>query len=84
MAVLFCTVLLSCSGKKETAASVARKWCDLNGKVYKATDEAEKENAKKVRENYEKTMEAKYKDNKAFMDELKKEVEKCEAASEGK
>jgi len=29
-------------------------------------------------------MQSKYKDNQAFLDEVGKEVEKCEAASEGR
>lgn len=38
-------ILTACSGK-ETAKSAAQKWCDLNGKVFKATDDAEKNAAK--------------------------------------
>lgn len=87
--VTFSVMLLSlsfiaCGGGKESASSIAKKWCDLNSKVYKATDDAEKDAAKVVRDKYEKDMEAKYKDDKAFMDEIGKEVEKCEDASEGK
>jgi len=81
---LFCTIILSCSGKKETPASVAQKWCDLNAKAFKAADGAAKENAEKDRKDFEKKMEAKYKDDKAFMDQVEKEVEKCEDASEGR
>lgn len=76
-------MLMSCGSKKETAASVAQKWCDLNAKAYKA-EGAAKEAAEAAREKFENEMEAKYKDNKAFMDEVEKEVEKCEAASEGR
>lgn len=80
-----CIIILSCSGKKETAASIAQKWCDLNAKVHKAADGGpEYETAKAARKKFEKEMEAKYKDNKAFMDEIGKEVEKCEDASEGR
>jgi hypothetical protein len=72
----------SCGGK-ETAASIAKKWCDLNGKVHKA-EGAAKEAAKTAIDKFESEMEAKYKDNDAFMKEVEKEAEKCEAASEGR
>lgn len=81
---LFCMAILSCSSKKETAASIAEKWCNLNAKVHKASSESAKEAAEIVRKKFEKDMEAKYKENKAFMDEVGKEVEKCEDASEGR
>lgn len=80
--VLF--LLAACGGKKATPASIAQKWCDLNGKVYKAADGPEKDAAKAAREKFEKEMEEKYKDDKTFMDEVGKEVEKCEDASEGR
>lgn len=75
--------LVSCGSKKESAASIAKEWCDLNAKAYKAEGPA-KEAAEMAREKFEKEMEAKYKDNKAFMEEIGKEVEKCEDASEGR
>ena len=84
ISVILCFFIISCSSKKETAASIAQKWCDLNEKVYKATDDAAKDAAKAVRKSFEKEMEAKYKDDQAFLDEVGKEVEKCEDASEGK
>jgi uncharacterized protein YjbJ (UPF0337 family) len=76
-------LISSCGGGKETAASIAQKWCDLNGKAYKA-EGAAKEAAKAAKDKFEKEMEAKYKSDKAFMDEIGKEVEKCEDASEGR
>ena len=75
---------VSCSGKEETAASVAQEWCDLNGKVAKATSDEAKAAAEQARTDYEKKMQEKYKDNQAFLDEVGKEVEKCEDASEGR
>lgn len=84
MAVLATALLLSaCGGKKESAASIAQKWCDLNGKAYKA-EGAEKEAAEAARDKYENEIEAKYKGDEAFMKEVEKEVEKCEDASEGR
>lgn len=82
-AALCCLFIISCGGKKETASSIAQKWCDLNAKAYKA-EGAAKEAAEAAREKFEKEMEEKYKDNKTFMEEVGKEVEKCEGASEGR
>ncbi|MEQ1677130.1 MAG: hypothetical protein ABL876_10535 [Chitinophagaceae bacterium] len=80
---IFCLTLVSCGSKKESAASIAKEWCELNAKAFKAEGPA-KEAAEAARKKFEDAMEAKYKDNKAFMEEVGKEVEKCEAASEGK
>jgi hypothetical protein len=82
--ILSCIVLLSCGSKKETAASIAQKWCDLNAKAYKAAEGPAKEAAEAARTTFEDEMKAKYKDNEAFMKEVGKEVEKCEDASEGR
>ena len=81
--IFLSSLIISCSSKKESAASIAQKWCDLNGKVTKAEGEA-KESAKKELNDYENKMEAKYKNDEAFMKEIEKETEKCEAASEGR
>lgn len=78
-----CIFFAACSSK-ETASSIAQKWCDLNGKVFKAEEGPAKETAKAARKDFEKKMEEKYKDDKVFMDEVGKEVEKCEDASEGR
>lgn len=80
----FCLVVAACGGKA-SAKSVAQKWCDLNAKVHNATDGGpDYEKAKEARDKYEKDMEAKYGKDKAFMDEVGKEVEACEDASEGR
>ncbi len=81
--ILLCVAVLSCGSKKETAASIAQQWCDLNAKVHKADGDA-KEAAKEVRKKFEENMESKYKSDEAFLKEIGKEVEKCEDASEGK
>jgi hypothetical protein len=82
--ILLCVAVLSCGSKKETAASVAQKWCDLNAKVHKATDGAAKDAAEMARKEFENKMEAKYKGDEAFEKALRMEVEKCEDASEGR
>lgn len=85
--VIITSLLFACGGSgggKETAVSIAKQWCDLNGKVAKAADDAAKEAAKTAREKFEKEMQEKYKDNQAFLDEVGKEIEKCEDASEGR
>ena len=76
--------LVSCGGGKTTPASVAQNWCDLNSKVYKASNEAERVEAEATRKKYEKDIEEKHKADNNFMIEVEKEIEKCEKASEGR
>lgn len=79
------TVLLfSCSDKKETPESIAAKWCELNGQVFKATGEAEKAKALSARKEFETSMETKYKKDTVMMEAIFRAVEACERASEGK
>jgi hypothetical protein len=80
--IILCVVFTSCGGK-DSAASLGKKWCDLNGKAYKAEGPA-KEAAQKALDDFENELQTKYKDDKAFMAEIEKESEKCEAASEGR
>ena len=79
--IIACIFFISCNNK-ETPQSVADRWCELNGKVYRAKTESEKESARRDREDYEKKMEEKYKNDKAMMDKIGKAVEACEAESE--
>ena len=76
-------LLVSCGGKKESAASIAQKWCELNAKELKDEGPA-KEGAEMARDKFEEEMGAKYKDNEEFMKQVEQEVEKCEDASEGR
>ena len=83
--IILSLAMIACGGKKQTAASIAQEWCDLNAKVAKAPDGGpEYEKAKEARKKFEDEMEAKYEKDEAFMAEIGKEVEKCEDASEGK
>ncbi len=84
--ILSCGMLIACSRnkKEKTAADIAAEWCELNGKVAKAAEGAEKEAAKEAIKKWENEIEAKYKDNEAFIKKIQNEAEKCEAASEGK
>ena len=82
-AIVACIALASCGGKK-SAASVAKQWCDMNAKVTKAAEGPDKEAAREALHKWEKETEAKYANDKAFMEEVGKEVEKCEDASEGR
>ncbi|MEO7306521.1 MAG: hypothetical protein ABIR78_10660 [Ferruginibacter sp.] len=87
IAFIFCmagAMLISCGNKADTPESVAEKWCDLNGKVYRAADGAEKDAAKEARKKYENAMEEKYKSDTAFMHKVGAAVEACEPKSEGK
>jgi hypothetical protein len=76
--------ITSCSGGKQSAKDIATKWCELNSKFFKAADGPEKEAAKAAMDKFENEMEAKYKNDEAFMKEIETEVEKCEDASEGR
>ena len=83
--ILACLTFIACGGGggKESAKSIAQKWCDLNAKVHKAPDGGpEYGEAKAALDKYEKEIEAKY--DETFMKEVGKEVEKCEDASEGR
>ena len=82
--IILCLLFVSCSGSKDTPVSIAKKWCELNGKAHKAAEGAEKETAQTVLKQFENEMEAKYKEDKAFMKQVESEVEKCEDASEGR
>ena len=82
-AILISTILISCSSKKETPASIAKKWCDLNAKAHQLKGAAQEAADEEV-EKFEKQMEAKYGSDEAFMKQIEDEVEKCEAASEGR
>jgi hypothetical protein len=86
ISVIFLSLsFIACSGGgKKSASSIAKEWCDLNGKAHKAADGPEKETAKAALDKFETDMEAKYKGDEAFMKEIENEVEKCEDASEGK
>ena len=81
---LMSLTFIACGGGKESASSIAKKWCELNGKAFKAPEGEAKELAKAAVKKFEKEIEAKYKEDKAFMKEVGNEVEKCEGASEGK
>ena len=70
-------------GGKETAASIAQKWCALNANVEKEREQPAREAAEMKRKIFEKEMEAKYIKNEVFMKEIRDEIEKCEDASEG-
>lgn len=82
--ILSAFLFSSCGGGKDTAISIAKKWCDLNEKAYKMEDGPAREAAIAERKKFEKETEEKYKGDKAFMDEIKKEAEKCEEESERK
>ena len=83
--LFFCGLLFTaCNNSKTSAASAGKKWCELNGKLNKASEGDERQAAQKELIQYEKELEDKYKDDKEFISEMQKEAEKCEAASEGR
>ena len=80
LALFFCVA--ACWGK-ETAASIAQKWCALNANVEKEREQPAREAAEMKRKIFENEMEVKYIKNQVFMKEIRDEIEKCEDASEG-
>ncbi len=86
--IIFCLSLtiISCGGGKKSASSVAKEWCDLNGKAHRAAAAggSAADEARVAVKKFETEMEAKYAKDPAFMKEVGREVEKCEAASEGR
>lgn len=78
---LLSVCFMSCGGGKASAADIAKKWCELNGKYHKA-EGGDKDVAEAALKDYEDEIEKKY--DKEFMKEVEKEVNKCEAASEGR
>ena len=71
---------IACGSKKESAASIAQKWCDLYAKSLNGA-----KTTIAALQDYGKELALKYKDNQAFMGEIEKEViEKCKDASEGR
>jgi predicted small lipoprotein YifL len=85
LAIIVTLSITACGGKgsAETPKSIAEKWCDLNGKVFRAEGDA-KEKAKSEREAYENKIREKYKNDEKFLEDIGKESEKCEEASEGR
>lgn len=69
---------------KETPSSIAKSWCALNKNVTKAATDEAKATAKQTLKNYETWIENTYKDDEAMRKSIEAEVEKCEAASEGR
>jgi hypothetical protein len=76
--------LTACSSKKETAASLGKKWCELNAKVHNAKEGPEKQAAEMALDKFEEGIEKKYETNREFLKEVENEAEKCEDASEGR
>ena len=74
---------VACSNK-ESASSIAKEWCELNGKVAKAKTDDERMKAQEKRKAFEDKIEAKYKEDTAMRNAVMMEVEKCEDASEGR
>jgi hypothetical protein len=70
--IILCLLFVSCSGSKDTPSSIAKKWCELNGKAHKAAEGPEKEAAISLKQ-FENEMEAKYKDDVAFMKQVESE-----------
>ena len=83
-AIMLSIFFIACGSKSDSPEAIAKEWCELNGKTHNAPEGAEKEAARQKQKDFEKSIADKHKDDKAFMDEVEKEVNKCEAASEGR
>jgi hypothetical protein len=68
--------LLSSCGGKETAVSLGKEYCKLMEKAQKATGDAKFEALSAV-SKFQQDVKEKYKDNKAFVEEVRLESEKC-------
>jgi hypothetical protein len=79
---VLCFGFAACNNDSETPESIAKEWCELNSKVAKATTDEEREKARTARNDYEKSIEEKYKGNDEMKKKVSEEVEKCEDASE--
>ncbi|MGN6292535.1 MAG: hypothetical protein ACTHMV_07295 [Chitinophagaceae bacterium] len=77
-------ILMGCGAKKETAETIAAKWCSLNADVTKAAEGEAQQKARQARSDFENAMETKYKEDTAMMRAIFKAVEACEGASEGR
>jgi hypothetical protein len=82
--IALCIGVTACNNSKETPESIARKWCELNSNVAKAATPQDKEIAKTKRTEYERSIEEKYKGDEEMKKKVEAEVNKCEAASEGR
>jgi len=71
-----CLFAVSCGGG-ESPASCAKKYCELSAKYKSATNDEEREKAKKERNDYENELEKKHKGDDVFFKDFEKEVEKC-------
>ena len=82
--IIICLSFIACRETKDSPSSITQKWCDLNGKAYKATKGPDKEAAVASLNQFENEMEARYKDDETFMKQVESEAEKCEGDSERK
>lgn len=82
---LLCVGFISCSSKKETPASIAKKWCELNKKMHEAADGGPQyERAKEAFAKFREDMFKKYYKDEEFIGQVDAEILKCKDASEGR
>lgn len=70
-------VFASCGGK-QSAETIAKKWCSLTAQLKSAASDAEKDKAREARKAYEREIEGKYKSDEAFMSKLKDLTRGCD------
>lgn len=74
-ALLAMLVLTGCGS--DSPESIAKKWCDMNGKIDKAEGEERDKLIKEQRE-FEKSVEEKHKGEEDFMDKVKELTGACD------
>ena len=70
-------IFSSCGAGAETPESIAKTWCDMQKKIKSLEKGDEKTKLKQKQHDFEQKIEAKYKDDKEFMDKVEKLADAC-------
>ncbi len=75
LALLTAVTLTGCGG--DSPEAVSKKWCGMTAEIDKAEGEA-REKLVTERKEFEESVEAKHKDDDAFMDKVKELTRECD------
>lgn len=75
IALLMVVTFAGCGG--DSPESVAKKWCAMQADIEKAEGDA-KDKLQDAQRDYEKSVEAKHKDDKEYMKKVEELVEACD------
>lgn len=75
VALLMAVALTGCGG--DSPESVSKKWCGMTAEIDKAEGDA-RDKLVKERKEYEESVEAKHKDDDAFMEKVKELTRECD------